>query len=1271
MSGVLDSHRRRLQDDQSPPRKKRRIEGCGPKLSQPTPFPATTPNLMNARAGWDADWALLHATEPGPLSLLSMSVPTNPTPVAAPTQDKQTPSRISTARSPISCAASSRPGHIGHPPQSESTNNAYIYIGLILRLPYLSWFLYSTVLGENRNDVPMGHATPSRVSWEAPNQTGRGGDGSGGGIGGRGGDYMSHNITYNFYGPELAILEKLEVSWDAPYNSAATQQLQRRKCTPDTRVKILSEIMSWAKDGTYPLLSSLFWIFGLAGTGKSTIAQSICEALQKDGLLASSYFCSIQLNSRNSKLIVPTMAHHLATRFPSFKKHLVLALNGDPGYLYTRISDQFQDLLCAPWSLSRDESGEWQSCVVVIDALDECDNGEEVLGLILDAIDGDRLQGIRFLATSRPVPRLVEKALKLNRGPQIALHEVSKEEVSADIRLYLEEQLVKKVEPATIHQLTTQADGLFIFASTLVKHVRPHSDFMTRLEIEEKLSQILTPRDGEKVGLYALYDHILRDTFSPEKFGHEGFKQRLLVLQTVVCTEQATSADVVADLLDYDVEDVIGIINSLHSVLFTRGRGQPIYVVHASFYDFIVSRQREPFTCNLSSIHRRLTEGCLAQMQVNLKFNICNIQSSFTPNNDLPPPLDSIGEPLAYACRHWWAHIQYCTAVAEEGMRKRIGDLMEKKGLFWIEVMTLLGDEIRCEAILKGISETPSMAPPHGVKRDTMNLHQLALEAADMVAMFRTISPKMTSQLYLSLLSLWEGKNLDIWKSQFQRLPQVLFRKVDNSRNTKLIMNVGSRVQSVAFSPDGKCVVSGSNDNSVRIWDAESGYQIRKLNGHGSSVESVAFSPDGKRVVSGSLDNSVRIWDAESGQQLYQLDGHEQSVNSVAFSPNSKRVVSGSDDKSVRIWDAKSGQQLRKLNGHGSYVRSVAFCPNSKRVVSGSFDNSVRIWDAESGQQLSKLDGHGSSVQSVAFSSDSKRIVSGSFDNSVRIWDADSGKQLQRLHVHGDGVNSVAFSPDGKRVVSGSQDKSVRIWVAESGYTDPFYSVDFSPDGRHVVSTSGTFGFFDNIVRIWDTQSGKLIHKLDGHANSVNLVFFSADSQRVISGSKDNSVLIWDVKSGHCHLSLKSLIKSVSFSSATNPLSPHHEHPYNSNFDIRYFHPFYPSICALMFSYTFVSIRSPFSFSGVLSRTLPQPTSDLDTLYLCATSTSIDTHEDGWIVTSKEHTGVEHPVIWLPPSLRPYSPPTLMLMSQTGFNKIDLSGCTFGDGWFKSFGGTT
>eukprot|EP00873_Tetraselmis_striata_P021510 jgi/Tetstr1/441774/TSEL_029991.t1 len=341
-----------------------------------------------------------------------------------------------------------------------------------------------------------------------------------------------------------------------------------------------------------------------------------------------------------------------------------------------------------------------------------------------------------------------------------------------------------------------------------------------------------------------------------------------------------------------------------------------------------------------------------------------------------------------------------------------------------------------------------------------------------------------------------------------------------------------SIVISVAFSPDGKTVASGSWDETVRLWDAASGAEGVTLAGHSDRVSSVAFSPDGKTTVaSGSRDETVRLWDAASGAAVATLAGHSDRVTSVAFSPDGKTVASGSWDDTVRLWDAASGAAVATLAGHSGDVNSVAFSPDGKTVASGSADNTVRLWDAASGAAVATLAGHLRDVTSVAFSPDGKTVASGSWDETVRLWDAASGAAVATLAGHSGDVNSVAFSPDGKTVTSGGEDKTVRLWDAASGaavatlagHSEWVTSVAFSPDGKTVASGSG-----DATVRLWDAASGAAVATLAGHSGDVNSVAFSPDGKTVTSGGEDKTVRLWDAASGAAVATLAGHSKSVS-----------------------------------------------------------------------------------------------------------------------------------------------
>ncbi len=324
-------------------------------------------------------------------------------------------------------------------------------------------------------------------------------------------------------------------------------------------------------------------------------------------------------------------------------------------------------------------------------------------------------------------------------------------------------------------------------------------------------------------------------------------------------------------------------------------------------------------------------------------------------------------------------------------------------------------------------------------------------------------------------------------------------------------------VTSVALSADGRTVVSGSYDNTVRLWDAQTGKAARTLQGHENTVTSAALSADGRTVFSGSRDNTVRLWDAQTGQPLQTLLGHEDGVTSVTLSADGRTIVSGSRDNTVRLWDAQTGQALRTLQGHQDWVTSVTLSADGRSVVSGSRDHTVRLWDAHTGQVLRTLQGHENTVTSVALSADGRTVVSGSDDHTVRLWEAHTGQALRTLLGHEDGVTSVAVNAVGLTVVSGGRDNTVRLWDAQTGqalrtlqgHQDWVTSVTLSADGRTIVS-----GSRDHTVRLWDVQTEQALQTQQGHENTVTSVAMSADGSTVVSGSRDNTVRLWDAQTG-------------------------------------------------------------------------------------------------------------------------------------------------------------
>jgi RNA polymerase sigma factor (sigma-70 family) len=322
-----------------------------------------------------------------------------------------------------------------------------------------------------------------------------------------------------------------------------------------------------------------------------------------------------------------------------------------------------------------------------------------------------------------------------------------------------------------------------------------------------------------------------------------------------------------------------------------------------------------------------------------------------------------------------------------------------------------------------------------------------------------------------------------------------------------------------AFSPDGKTLATGGNEQPIRLWDVASGKELRQCLASEGTSGSLAFSPDGQKLAASKQDGpAARLWEVATGKELTSLGGKVETSCKIAFSPDGKVLAAGDKGNTARLWDVATGKEIASFP-HERGVRCVAFSPEGRLLASGSMDRTIRFWDVKTGREVRRIKDLPWNANSVTFTPDGSTLVSGGvWDSALHRWDVATGKEIRHDEGHQGPVDALGFLPDGKTLFSASRDRTIRLWDLTTGREtrrlgdEPllFGGAVLSPEGR----TLAVGGLKDARLALWNVTTGKKVRTFEGPAAGILHMAFSPDGKLLGSGGQDGRVRLWDPATG-------------------------------------------------------------------------------------------------------------------------------------------------------------
>ncbi|PTB50358.1 hypothetical protein M431DRAFT_19801 [Trichoderma harzianum CBS 226.95] len=911
---------------------------------------------------------------------------------------------------------------------------------------------------------------------------------------------------------------------------------------------------------------------GPAGTGKSTIARTVADVLNGEDRLVAGYFFKRGQQGRNGTArLFSTIAMQMMEKIPSMKEHLRRSLSGlDKDAIEgMALEFQFKKLILSPLAeLPPDNMPRLATCsVIILDALDECENEDHLSRIITLFLQLQTLRTIRLrvLLTSRSSPEIRDAFMDLQKDRDFCNIELLDGRFSAEtksgIQTFLENNFADIRKKRRVQQnpwptqeeldrlveLATTPEPLFIYAATLCRFV--HGERRPK-NPKEQLRIWLKQCDDRQSQLHQIYEPILNQVFSGLEPAE--FDSRMEFLGSLVLLVDPMPAASLAALLQMDIDDVVWWLPELHAVLNIPAEDHiPVRLLHKSFSDFILSTERPGnsiYSIDTASTHTTLATKCLGHMNAMLKRDICNIKQLGKRRKDIDQHIvdKHITPDLKYACLYWIYHLQH-------------------------EVLATLGRLSDAAMAIRRLLEIFQRLPDVPAE-----LVLFTADASRFISSFGSIIDRVPLQIYAASLMFSPTSSKvrqNFWNECLVDIDSIEGVKSDWDVQWQTLEGHSEDITAFAFSPDSQTLASASEDGMIRLWDVTTGTHRQILIGHSKRVteiffspdgslftevkmeddglpriDAVVFSPDGHLAASILTNNTIRIWDTRTGAYQQTLKDYNGLVTAVKFSPNNRLIALLLNDGSVQLWDIKvddgtfylwevvTGSYDKVLKDHDAWAGTASFSPNGELVAYVTYGGTVRLWNVTKGTHQQELKLPEEITRHVVFSPNGQLVAATGHD-IICVWDTVTGVCHQTLKGHSADITGIIFSPNNLLMASISHDETVRLWditrstrqQALEGHNDWITAVSISPNAQIIASAS-----VDGTVQLWDAAAGAFRQTLDGPGELVSEVIFSYDSRQLVSLSMDQ-IRIWDAVTGvHQHA-----LQGHSESMWTMVVSPH------------------------------------------------------------------------------------------------------------------------------------